>query len=447
MSYALYLLYLVLTYLRPIETYAPDLADYRPMLWLWALAFIFAAGRAGARREIAARPLFLGLMLLLTAAIAASLLARMWLGGAIDALVEFSTAAMLFVLTCLNLTSIARVRRTCTVIVLCMLVISALTIAAYHDGFMMDQLVLSQSTDAEDALAPINVPTAPAEDTSGETLWRVRYLGFLNDPNDLAQAIIVVLPLLWVTWRRGRGLRNMVLIGVPTATLLYSLYLTHSRGGLLGLAAIFIFGMRRMLGTTRMALLAIVVAVGVNAADFSGGRRFSTGEESANDRIEAWYSGIQMLKAHPLFGVGYGSFTDFHPERTAHNSFVLCFSELGLLGFFAWTALLVVAFRELGEAVRRTPAGSFEHRITSALRYSLIGFLTCAWFLSRTYQPELYLLLALCASAAWCVRRTSENNETTSWAPQPWLGMTALSMLAAVVTVYGFIVMGRVFGS
>ena len=167
-----------------------------------------------------------------------------------------------------------------------------------------------------------------------------------------------------------------------------------------------------------------------------------------NDRIEAWYAGIQMLKTHPMFGVGYGSFTDFHWERTAHNSFVLCFSELGVFGFFAWIALLVLAFRELGEAVKRTPTGSLEHRITSALRYSLIGFLTCAWFLSRTYQPELYLLLALCASAAYCARRTClKGDETITWAPQPWIGTTALTMLTAIVTVYGFIVIGRVFGS
>lgn len=36
------------------------------------------------------------------------------------------------------------------------------------------------------------------------------------------------------------------------------------------------------------------------------------------------------------------------------------------------------------------------------LRNSLVGFLVCAWFLSRTYQPVLYFLLALCVSAWWC---------------------------------------------
>ncbi len=105
-----------------------------------------------------------------------------------------------------------------------------------------------------------------------------------------------------------------------------------------------------------------------------------------------------MLKSHPTFGVGAGNFTDHHPALTAHNSFVLCFAELGLVGYFIWVALLVLTYKGLGQAVKDLPPPAEEHRYAALLRSSLVGFLTCAWFLSRTYQPALYFILALCVS-------------------------------------------------
>jgi putative inorganic carbon (HCO3(-)) transporter len=447
MSFAAYLLYLILTYLRPIEMFAPELSDYRPMLWLWGFAFVSAASRAYGRWEIATRPLFLGLMSLLVVSIAASLVAGAWFGSALDALNEFSTAGMLFVLTCLNLMSIRRIRTTCMTLTLCMVVISIFTIAAYRNGFMADQLVLRQNTDMDDALmvsAPFEIPV---DDTSGTSLWRVRFLGFLNDPNDLAQAIVMVLPMLWLARRPGHRLRTLIKLGLPGAVLLYALYLTHSRGGLLGLGAMVLFGMRNTLGIARTAILGIAILFAVNVLNLDGGRGFSTKEESASERIEAWDDGIQMLKSHPLLGVGYGNFLEHHVERTAHNSFVLCFAELGLLGFFAWIALLVVAFRETSQAILRTPADSPEHSLARALRSALVGFVACAWFLSRTYQPGLYLLLALCASTAYCVRRDhSQSDGTAEWQPLPWIGLTGTAMFASITAIYGLIVINHLLG-
>jgi hypothetical protein len=74
------------------------------------------------------------------------------------------------------------------------------------------------------------------------------------------------------------------------------------------------------------------------ALDFTGGRGISAADGA--DRLEAWANGLEMFKSAPLFGIGFNAFTDLY-EITAHNSFVLCLAELGLLGSTLWLALLV----------------------------------------------------------------------------------------------------------
>lgn len=445
MGFFLYILYVAMTFLRPVEMFAPDLAQLRPMLVLWFVALGFAVFDAVRSGRVASRPVNFVLLLALMLVIGLSQIANGWAGGATLAVYHFSTAAMLFVLTCFNLTSTRRIQVTCLTLVVCMVVVCLTSIAAYHTGFMMEELVLRQGTgnDPADLLSVEELPI-PAQDTSGVYLWRIRHLGFLNDPNDLAQAIVMVLPMLWGGYRRRRFFRNLVAILAPTAIMLYTILLTHSRGALLGIAALFFFGIRRMLGTFRTVVLVGMIAVVASALSFGGDRGFSTQEQSANERVEAWYEALQMMRSNPVFGVGYGNFTDHH-HLTAHNSFALCFAEIGLPGYFLWLAMLVLAYEGLRQVADLAPAGSRERKLAGILLSSLIGYLACAWFLSRTYSPNLFLLLAICASAAYCGRQAhAAAAGAIPWPPAPpWVARTLIVMFASVTAIYGIVVLER----
>jgi putative inorganic carbon (HCO3(-)) transporter len=142
-----------------------------------------------------------------------------------------------------------------------------------------------------------------------------------------------------------------------------------------------------------------------------------------------------MLRTKPLFGVGYGAFTDHH-ERTAHNSFVLCFSELGLIGYFIWLAMIVSALLDVN-VVAEAPAGALQPELLSAagmLRASLVGFLSCAWFLSRTYAPPLFILLALCGAAWGCANEHAPDKGSIR--PPRWVPRTASALLGSIAVVY-----------
>jgi O-antigen ligase len=319
--------------------------------------------------------------------------------------------------------------------------LAGLSIFSYHTGFMAQELVLRQNLDIEEGADTGDVSDIPANDTSSKHILRIRSAGFLSDPNDFAQAMVMAIPLLLMGYAQRGRFAAMAIVAMPGAILGYAIYLTQSRGALLGLAALALFPLHKWLGTLRSGILLGVLAVAAVGASF-GGREFSSKESSAAQRIEAWSEGLNMLRAKPLFGVGYGNFLD-HNDLTAHNSFVLCFAELGLFGYFAWLGMIVVAFKGLQLTIRGTAHPSPERETALALRTALVGFLACAWFLSRTYQPGLYILLALCIAAWYCGQASQQSRTaggTVSDSLPPWTKSTVLSMVASIAAVYTFVV-------
>jgi hypothetical protein len=200
---------------------------------------------------------------------------------------------------------------------------------------------------------------------------------------------------------------------VPVGVLLWGAYLTHSRGSILALLAIIIMAFRKKIGTVPAILLAGLLFVGASSMNYAGGRDISA--SAGEDRTELWGDGLELLKTHPLFGIGFNDMPDYI-GKTAHNTIVVCAAELGLCGLFFWSMFLfpsirdaaVVASRKVGitkEAALATepaypiapldstvPDEDTIRRLGRLLVLSFTGFLVAGWFLSRAYILTLFLL-------------------------------------------------------
>lgn len=450
MSFSLYLAVVALTYIRVFEAFAPELAPYRPMLVLELIALFAALIRVAMTRQLAAAPRHWLILMGLIGSIGLSISTHGWFGGAASALLDFTPTAVLFLLTVLNVSSMPKLRVTCAVIVVSMSLAAAGSVAGYHFGFLGDRLLLFQSGQDENSSAVEEVAAdAPASMNSGDVsqdrLVRIRNLGMLSDPNDLAQAIVMVIPFVCLAWRRGHYLRNVFVVVLPASFLLYAIYLTHSRGALVGLSAMLLLSFRKSLGSIRVfTLVGLLIAVSV-LTNLAGSRAYSVNEASAGGRIDVWSIGLEMFRAHPWFGVGYGQFIENSAEYglTAHNSFVLCLAELGLIGCFFWLALIVVTIRELHAADRalHSEDSGEMRRLVIALRASLTGFLVCALFLSRTYAPHLYLVLGLCVGAYYCTVEGENAPRAIGWIPQ-----SGAVLASSILLIYVTIRLKHVFG-
>jgi putative inorganic carbon (HCO3(-)) transporter len=237
---------------------------------------------------------------------------------------------------------------------------------------------------------------------------RIRYLGPLSDPNDLGMFLVMSLPLLFYFKERIPSiLRFTAWCGI--GLVLYGVYLTNSRGTLLATVSLVALWFWRKYGTTKFFVIGLGSSPILLIAS-SSFREISSEDESSQGRLDAWYQGIDMLKSNPLFGVGQGAFTDYH-ELTAHNSFVLAFAELGVIGCFIWVALLMVTLISLtninkqnylpeGYACTRLQQHVMQEEAKTAITliYSILAFMVSGFFLSRTYIPILYLYLGLSAA-------------------------------------------------
>src|SRR6202790_3100102 len=443
MGFVLTILYIVATIISP-DQFGKEWASYHALAYLagiTVLASLPSMWTYSYWKSSVQTFLLLGLVV----AITLSQLARGWLGGVLESWRVFLPSAAVFFFIVVNVTTIRKVKILKIAAVASCLVVAVEALCGYYAGYQGEMFILSTNVYS-------------ANDEVVGQLIRIRGAGFLSDPNDLAQILLMALPLAFIAWRRGRVVTNFFVVLMPAALLLWTTYLTHSRGGLIALGAIALMTARKKLGTTTSAILAAVFILGMLALDFTGGRGISASDGA--DRLEAWANGLEMFKSAPVFGVGFNGFTDLY-EITAHNSFVLCLAELGLLGSTLWMALLVTTTaglnRIIGVQKKKQPSRFFgllrlfemssitstatlvlnsapsgglialKHEYVSsalpamvsanapefethmeavhsprvpqqwivAMRLALVSFMMTAWFLSRSYTITMYLVLGL----------------------------------------------------
>ena len=455
--------YIALTYLSPQEI-VPDLATYRPVLWLAVLAMVASAFSLATKNFSVLRARQMYLLVGLILAILLSEFAQGWLGGAMFSMGKFLPAAAVFFLISINVMQWKHLRIVVVSVIACATILILQGLWAYvHYNGAESLFIFRQNIFEHNHL----IRTVP----------RMRSVGSLHDPNDFAQFLLVTLPLIGLLWNQSHIRR--VAVTLLMATALTGIYLTHSRGALVGIAVLLLVILWRRVGRVLATIASVGILLGAVALNFAGGRAISV--DGGMDRLRIWSDGLEMFKHAPVFGIGFGRFSDFG-THTAHNSFLLCFAELGLIGTFFWAALLVTTtlelngmaqcedgksgnkaaytssesqprrFRVQGRASGSIPSNSTipspvdAARWARALRLSLIAFVATAWFLSRSYAVTLYLLLGIAVALQNLVSRSiPESDRSLSGSRFHWSTITAAVMIGALVLLYAS-VRARVMG-
>jgi O-antigen ligase len=146
---------------------------------------------------------------------------------------------------------------------------------------------------------------------------------------------------------------------LPAAVVGLGLLLTFSTGGWLGgLAAVLVVvaAMSRRQLALRFGGLAAVALIGVSGLAIAGvlPERLNPLRQTGGFRLDLWLSSLQMLRDHPLLGIGLDNFAylygQFYVRAGAvaepnlshpHNWVLHVWLELGLVGLIAFVWLLV----------------------------------------------------------------------------------------------------------
>lgn len=280
--------------------------------------------------------------------------------------------------------------------------------------------------------------------------YRGAWIGVYSDPNDLAYNLVVLVPILLVLFEtEKRWLLKGVLLS-QLAIFTAAIYVTFSRGGLVGLMVVIFFQVlrshHRMLHFSIGSILFFILLA---LAPVSYWERAETilkfrQDESAMGRVYAWRAGVSMLQDRPLFGVGVGCFVMGWPIyapleagtkwRAPHNTFIQVMGENGILGIVTFLAFVGTAIRGLQkfgrlsaspkrlllgstQVKRQVPEegvkpGRLSSRIVRmrpllkreeadsyarALEIALWGFLACSLTLgiARSWPPYIFIGLAI----------------------------------------------------
>ena len=403
MGFFLTLLYIATAYLGPATLFGPLAGAHIGLILAGLVLLVSLPSLQGA--TIWKTPQSLALIGLALATFM-SLLVTGWAGGAVQVLLDFIPNAYAYFLVCLHCTS----KRKLQILIGVILSVCLFDIANGYYDLQHQPAYLS-----EEQTPPETPYLLPQRSDSGQYIYRIRGQDFIGDPNDFAQVITCVIPLLFFFWRPKRTLKNIAILILPIAALLYGAFLTHSRGSLLGLLAMVLVASRRRIGTLPALLLAAALFVALSATNYTGGRQISA--DSGTDRMDLWGEGLDLVKTHPLFGVGYGKMPDNTSNGlTAHNTVVVCVAELGLFGLYFWSLFLFPTLRdalalasplkvsEVGPVVTEAVVLPRARRATTAIDkadvnhlgrlvvLSLTGFLVTGWFLSRAFTMTLFLL-------------------------------------------------------
>ncbi len=268
-----------------------------------------------------------------------------------------------------------------------------------------------------------------------------RFRGDFGNPNNLAAVELPALAFVaFLLVASRRPLERWILLWCG-AILIATLFLTESRGGLVGLAAMAAVALL-FSGSLRPRAVALILVVGVGAVVYFGAIAPQAARERVTDyssasstgRADLWNVALEISGDHPILGVGADNFTDaaqgylsrdlnvrrpdFFLDRPqpVHNTYLSVLAELGAVGL---TLVLVLLAGAIGVAVRSVRllarVGDRESELLGrALVIGASGLLAAYFFFSAQFEKQLWLivgaLLALSSLArAAAVAREAEH--------------------------------------
>lgn len=241
----------------------------------------------------------------------------------------------------------------------------------------------------------------------------------LGDPNDLS--LVLLFPLsfavsLVLTSRTPFFGRVLGLVGIVTIAI--AILDTQSRGGLLGMVAVFgVFGIRMIKSKALLITIGVVGILGLFAVAGIGGR--SSGgaaeagavDESAEGRLRAWGAAWRMALARPLTGVGlncyisnYYYYQDWWEgfAKAVHSTWFAALAESGFPGFAMFITMVFNTFRSSARSVRSLAPEAMgdlydpaSFGMAQAVLAGMAGFVVCGSFLTQAFTWPLYVLLSL----------------------------------------------------
>lgn len=223
---------------------------------------------------------------------------------------------------------------------------------------------------------------------------------FIADNNSMGLALAMTVPLMYYLYQQAS--RFYVRWGLIAAMLLTSLaaFGTHSRGALLGMAAM---GAMLWWKSRQKILMGMLVGLGAGAVFlfmpeewFDRMASIKTYEEdgSVQGRFRAWNFAMGMASSR----VTGGGFETFRGGTDAHSIYFEVLGEHGYIGLALFLALWLFTWMSASRIRRRTekhPDTAWMASLARMTQVSLVAYLSAGAFLGMAYFDYPYNLVVI----------------------------------------------------
>lgn len=230
--------------------------------------------------------------------------------------------------------------------------------------------------------------------------YRIRWIGLWDGYNVLCMLFILGMAFIMQYWFKPAGLfKRLFWIGIGGLTL-YAIYLTKSRGGIIGLVGVFGYYFNDLIKSRfiKLFLVPSLAGMALMGVMLFGGT--DDKEHSASQRVALWGDGLEMVKYEPIFGVGKGTFKEHSGSLIAHSSYIEILAETGFVGFFFWVSLVYSSLKGLWLTQTTLPNLDPANRaLGRGIIAGLSGYLMASLFLTTEFEL-FYFIHAL--AGAYC---------------------------------------------
>jgi O-antigen ligase len=335
------------------------------------LAFLFAGGKG--KRKFGELPIESYYLLALIAILmVSSVFSPVWVGGAITRTTDFSKVWVVWVLTFLLVTDLAKFRKIVYIQAASVPVVSILSIVKGRHAIRLEGVLG----------------------------------GIYSNPNDLAFAIALSLPFCLMFFLTARSGFRKVLWVAGMLIMLAALFMTASRGGFITLvftAAVCLwhFGVRGkryfLIVAAGFAVLLVLTVAGKTMTHrfltlWAERNELNTREEKrAYDSFEQRQflidRAIEGIKEYPILGIGTRNFETYSTVwREVHMTYLQIAVEGGIPALILFLLFFFRGFRNLRKLLKRKDLSPEVRLFAGALHSVLVGFAVGALFSPEAYQ-------------------------------------------------------------
>jgi O-antigen ligase len=235
------------------------------------------------------------------------------------------------------------------------------------------------------------------------------------DPNFFAAMLLIPLSLSIGMFISSRRWLSKALLAVCAAAAMMAIILTMSRGALVAvvlLAGAYVF--RLGLKMRAFAAVAVVLTLLAIVAPPTFWKRMQLDDRTASGtgRTNVWVVAAQMIKHHPLGGVGlsnfpaaYASYAGAAPHfegyyKDSHNSYINILAEQGVVGLTLFLLAVFFTLRRLQGAIAALGAARAPAILLVSCEAALIAVLGSGFFLDLLFSKFVWFLLILCTLIA-----------------------------------------------